>query len=312
MLPGNQNNLVSVVIINYNSKDFLHACITSALELDWPDLEVIVVDNASSDGSPDMVEAEFAGRVRLIRREQKSPTAGRNHGFSAARGAYILSLDNDIVLSDRTVVRKAVALLERLPKAALLAFKIGTIEDPTEPLPEHWWHPLPLEQGKNRCFFTDFFSEGAVFFRTEPLRAVGGYDEEFFQYFEGNDLALKLIRDGFDLVFSGDLACGELRVRGFLHQQRTRVHYLGLRNKIWVVWKHYPIFKGGWYLLGRIGIAAYRSWQYHWMDLFLKAVKEGVFAPSEIRSQRRLLSRDAWRRIDEIHRGRFAEFCERS
>jgi len=33
-------------------------------------------------------------------------------------------------------------------------------------------------------------------------------------------------------------------------------------------------------LLGRIGIAAYRSWQYHWMDLFLKAVKEGVFAPS--------------------------------
>jgi GT2 family glycosyltransferase len=304
--------MVSVVILNYNHKDFLRACISSALELDWPELEVIVVDNVSSDGSAEMVETEFGERVQLIRRKENSPTAGRNQGFNAAKGAYILSLDNDIVLTDKTVVRKAMSLFEKLPKVALLAFKIGTVEDPCEPLPEHWWHPIPIEQGKDRCFFTDFFGEGAAFFRTEALRAVGGYDEEFFQYFEGNDLALRLIRDGYDLVFSSELACGELRVRGFLHQTRTRVHYLGLRNKIWVVWKHYPIFKGAWYLLGRIGTAALRAWQYNWIDLFLKALKEGIFAPSEIRSQRRLLSRDAWRRIDEIHRGRFAEFYKPS
>jgi GT2 family glycosyltransferase len=307
MLPPNQNNLVSVVILNYNNKDFLRACITSALDLDWPDLEVIVVDNASSDGSPEMVEAEFAGRTRVIRREQNSPTAGRNQGFSAARGAYILSLDNDIVLPDRTVVRKALTLFERLPKVALLAFKIGTVESPDVPLPEHWWHPLPIDEVKNRCFFTDFFSEGAVFFRTEALRATGGYDEEFFQYFEGNDLAFRLIRDGYDLLFSPDLACGELRVRGFFHQKRTRVNYLSLRNKIWIVWKHYPFWKGSRYLFGRIAVSAIRSCRYGWSDLFLKALKEGVFAPPGIRSQRRLLGDDAWQRIEEIQRGQFAE-----
>lgn len=305
MLPANQNNLVSVVILNYNNKDFLRACITSALELDWPDLEVIVVDNASSDGSPEMVEAEFAERTRLIRREQNSPTAGRNQGFNAARGAYILSLDNDIVLPDKTVVRKALSIFDRLPKVALLAFKIGTVENPEAPLPEHWWHPLPIEEGKNRCFLTDFFSEGAVFFRSEALRATGGYDEEFFQYFEGNDLAFRLIRDGYDLLFSPELACGELRIRGFLHQKRTRPNYLALRNKIWIVWKHYPILKGSRYLLGRIVVSAIRSCRYGWSDLFFKAVREGVFAPPGIRSQRRLLSKDVWRRIEEIHRGQF-------
>ena len=308
MSSANQNDQsVSVVILNYNNKDFLRACVTSALELDWPDLEVIVVDNASTDGSPGMVEAEFAGRVRLIRREQNSPTAGRNQGFNAASGAYILSLDNDIVLPDKTVVRKAVRLFDRLPKVALLAFKIGTVESPDIPLPEHWWHPLPIDEVKNRCFFTDFFSEGAVFFRSQALRTTGGYDEEFFQYFEGNDLAFRLIRDGHDLLFSPELACGELRVRGFFHQKRTRVNYLSLRNKIWIVWKHYPVWKGSRYLFGRIAVSAIRSCRYGWSDLFLKAVKEGVFAPPGIRSQRRLLGDDAWRRIEEIQRGQFAE-----
>lgn len=306
-MSASQNTLVSVVILNYNNKDFLRACITSALELDWPELEIIVVDNASSDGSPDMVEAEFGERTRLIRREHNSPTAGRNQGFNAARGAYILSLDNDIVLPDKTVVRKAVSIFERLPKVALLAFKIGTVENPDVPLPEHWWHPLPIEEGKNRYFFTDFFSEGAVFFRTVSLRATGGYDEEFFQYFEGNDLSFRLIRDGYDLLFSPDLACGELRIRGFFHQARTRINYLALRNKIWIVWKHYPFWKGTWYLLGRLGIAAFRSCRYGWSDLFLRALKEGIFAPSRIRSQRRLLGADAWRRIDEIHHGQYGE-----
>lgn len=254
-----------------------------------------------------MVEVEFGGRIRLIRREQNSPTAGRNQGFNAARGAYILSLDNDIILPDKTVVRKAISIFDRLPNVAVLAFKIGTVESPQEPLPEHWWHPFPIAEGKYRYFFTDFFSEGAVFFRTEPLMAVGGYDEEFFQQFESNDLVLRLIRDGYDLLFSPDLACGELRTRGFLHQKRTPVNYLRLRNRIWVAWKHYPFWKGSWYLVGRIGITALRSCRYGWIDVFLKAFKDGVFAPPGIRSQRRPLGEDAWRRIQEIRRGQVAE-----
>ncbi len=294
---------VSVVILNYNKKEFLAKCIASVLEIEWPKLDVIVVDNASSDGSAEMVESEFPGCVRLIRREVNSPTAGRNQGFVAAEGEFVLSIDNDILLLDKDVLRKGIALLRELPTVGLLAFKIGTVESPDQPLPEHWWYPLPLEDWKDRFFYTDFFSEGAVLFRAKMLEASGGYDEEFFQYFESVDLSLRVIRDGFDMLYCPVLTCAELRVRGFLPRKRTPINYLSLRNRLWVVWKHYPIWRGICFALGRITIAFVRSVRYGWVDYFVRGVKDGIAAPRTIRAKRRPLNAETWRRIKGIRQG---------
>jgi GT2 family glycosyltransferase len=299
--------LASVVVINHNSKDFLRQCLASVLTLKWRRLQVIVVDNASSDGSSEMVAAEFGDRVRLIRRKNNSPTAGRNEGFNVAKGEYILSLDNDIILKDRAVVQKAIDLFSRFPGVAALAFKVGDIEQPEEPLPEHWWHPVPVNQGKARFFLTDFFSEGAIFFRADVLKAAGGYDEHFFQYYEGNDLTLRLLRDGYDVLFCPTLCCSELRVRGAYHKKRHRVNYLSVRNKIWLAWKHYPFWRSVRYLLGRIAVSGARSLRHGWPDLFLRAVCRGVFAPKQIRCQRNPLNRNVWQRIRSIHTGIFVD-----
>ena len=78
--------LVSVVVLNYNKKELLEQCLASVLRLECGDLEVIVVDNSSTDGSGEMVEERFGSQVQLIRRKVNSPTAGRNQGFRAARG----------------------------------------------------------------------------------------------------------------------------------------------------------------------------------------------------------------------------------
>jgi glycosyltransferase involved in cell wall biosynthesis len=296
---------VSVVIINYNDEESLRQCVTSALELDWPQLDVIVVDNASSDSSPDMVAAEFGQRVRLIRRHENSPTAGRNEGFKAAKGNYILSLDNDILMVDRATIRKAIPIFQQFPNVAVLSFNVGTVENSREPLPEHWWHPVPIAEAKNRFFYTDYFSEGAVFFRKEAILSAGGYDELMFQYYECIDLTLKLLRDGYDMLFCPNLFCGELRVRGFLNQRRVRQNYLELRNKIWMVWKYYPLSRGFPYLVGRVSVSGYRSVRHGWFDYFLKGVKEGIFAPRAIRAQRRPLQQQVWQKINQIHRGIF-------
>lgn len=300
--------MVSVVILSYNNKEFLRKSITSALELDWPKLEVIVVDNASSDGTPEIVEEEFGKRVLLIRRSQNSPTAARNEGFNAARGDFILSIDNDIVLINKTVVRKAVSLFHQLPKVGVLAFKIGTTEDPDRPLREHWWHPVRFEDGENRFFYTDFFSEGAVFFRKRSLDAAGGYDESFFQYYEGNDLAHKMMRKGYDILYCPCLSCGELRVRGFLHQERRAANYLSIRNSIWIVWKYQPIcWRAFFYVIGRIVGTGIDSMRFGWSDLFFKGARDGILAPKAVRIQRHPLSKADRRRIREIHRGIFCD-----
>lgn len=299
--------LVSVVVINYDKKEILRRCLQSALELDWPALEVICVDNASSDGSAEMVEAEFAGRVRTIRRTENSVTAARNDGYRAARGAFILSIDNDIVFPDPGVLRRGIRLFERFPEAGLLAFLIGTVEAPREPLPEHWWYEVPIAEGRRRSFFTRYFSEGAVLIRPEVIATTGGYDEDFFRGSENLDLSLKVHRDGWRILFSPELHCAELEVRGYIETKRSAQSKLHLRNKLWLVWKHFPWWRGIAWGGPRIATAAVRSLRYGWFDQFLAALREGIFAPRRIRRKRSPLTSDVWRRVAELDRGCFVD-----
>ncbi len=91
---------VSAVIPTFNTRDCVQAAIDSALNQREVAVEVIVVDDASKDGTADFVEQTYAGdkRVRVIRREQNGgPSAARNIGFRAASGTWIGLLDADDV-----------------------------------------------------------------------------------------------------------------------------------------------------------------------------------------------------------------------
>lgn len=298
---------VSVVILNYNRKDLVVKAVAEALEIEWPALEVIMVDNASTDGSADAVEQQFGDAVRIIRRTFDSPTAGRNEGFQAAKGRFVLSLDNDIFVTDKAIVRKAMRLFESFPRAGALAFRISSPENPAEPTPSHWWHPLPLKDGSGRFFYTDFFCEGAVFFRAEALAATGGYDEDFWGCYESSEMTLRLIRDGFDIVYCPTLASPEQDVSGVSEFRRSRSNYYFLRNKLWTAWKHYPLWRALSYALPRTALGAWRALRYGWFDYFVDAVKDGVFAPPAIRRQRRPLSPEVWGKIAGIRRGCLVE-----
>jgi GT2 family glycosyltransferase len=296
---------ISVVVLNYNGRAVVLQCLRAALSLDWPGLEILVVDNASTDGSAEQIASEFGERVRLIPRKLNSPTAGRNQGFQAGHGDYVLSLDNDIVLTDPMVLHKAAAILERFPKVGALSFKIGSPERPNDPLSEHWWHPVGLEAGKDRFFYTDWFAEGAVMFRREVLAATRGYDEDLFHGFESADLALRVLESGFDILYCPNLGVVELRVRGVQHRVPARINYLVLRNKLWTAWKDYPLARALYFGATRSAAAGLRAIRYRWCGLWLKAVGEGVAAPQIIRAKRDPVSALTWKRIHQIRRGQF-------
>jgi len=299
--------MVSVVILTHNKKEVLRQSLASVLQLDWPDLEVIVVDNVSSDGTGEMVQAEFGRSVRLIRRSVDSPTAGRNEGFRAATGEIILSIDNDMVFHDKAAIRKAFALFQSLPEVGLITFKIAGAANPTEHVRKHWWHPVPYESGKDHFFYTDYFSEGAIFVRKSVIMATGGYDDEFFGAFEGVDLALKLVRDGFRILYSPTITCVELVVRNNIELTRTPWNYFYLRNKIWTAWKHYPLVRALGFVTPRVTRDLYRSIIYGWTDQFWSGVRDGLFPPRAIRAQRNPLTGETWSRVRAIRRGQFCE-----
>jgi glycosyltransferase involved in cell wall biosynthesis len=89
---------VSIVISNYNYAEFLGTAIDSALNLDWPALEVIVVDDGSTDGSRAVIES-YGERVTSAFQPNGGQTAACNTGFALARGEIIIFLDADDVLS---------------------------------------------------------------------------------------------------------------------------------------------------------------------------------------------------------------------
>lgn len=89
--------LVSVVIPNYNYERYLGTAIDSALALDWPSVEVIVVDDGSTDGSRAVIEG-YGERVRAIYKDNGGQTDACNVGFAACRGELVIFLDSDDVL----------------------------------------------------------------------------------------------------------------------------------------------------------------------------------------------------------------------
>jgi GT2 family glycosyltransferase len=90
--------LVSIIIVNYNGKGYLNSCLSSVLNIEYPNFEIVLVDNGSNDSSIESAQKAFGDDKRLI--ILKSPSnlgfsAGNNFGFSYTKGKYIVFLNSD-------------------------------------------------------------------------------------------------------------------------------------------------------------------------------------------------------------------------
>jgi GT2 family glycosyltransferase len=113
------NDLVSVTIVTYNSGRFIKRCLESVLEQRYHNLEVVVIDNASTDGTIDLLEP-FADRCRIYYNEQNIGfAAAQNQAIALAGGEWILTLNPDVLLLPNFV--------QALMEAACVDPKVGTV-----------------------------------------------------------------------------------------------------------------------------------------------------------------------------------------
>ena len=137
---------ISVVIPCFNAKPYIAAAIRSAMVQDWPDLEIVVVDDGSSDGSAELVQTTFP-EVQLIRQANLGVAAARNKGIAHAQGDWIAFLDaDDIWLPGKLHAQWALIAVSPSARMAYTAWQVWTCTDPS---PAPGYLAQLVEQSRN-------------------------------------------------------------------------------------------------------------------------------------------------------------------
>jgi GT2 family glycosyltransferase len=192
--------LISVVIVNWNRKELLRACLKSLAGQRNVSFETIVVDNGSADGSADMAEREFGARV-IRNKENRGFCAANNQGIGVARGTFIALLNNDAEAEPDWLAELHRAC-SRGREVGMAASKILVWENPK--LIDKAGH-LIFPDGQNRGRGTGSPDRGqfdreeevlwpdgcAAMYRKEMLDEIGGFDEDFFAYGDDAELGLR-------------------------------------------------------------------------------------------------------------------------
>ncbi len=254
--------LISVVVLNWNGLPVIESCLESILRQTYQPLEVIVVDNASEDGSPDLIRNRFP-LVRLILNEKNLGFGGGNNlGIKASKGRYIMILNNDTRL-DLKCLEFLMQSLERDRRYGAGAPKI--LLDHQNNLIDAAGivvYPDGLSIGRGRMEQAEQYDEEtevfcasgcAGLFRREMIEEIGLYDEDFFAYAEDTDLGWRARLTGWKCIYNPQA------VVYHLHSSSTGTFspfkaFLVERNRIWVALKNFPVpllFAGQAYTLWR-------------------------------------------------------------
>ncbi len=255
---------LSVVIVNWNVRELVRKCLDS-LFLYASDIEheIIVVDNASGDGSADMIAATYPF-ARLIRNEEnRGFAAACNQGAAAAKGEYVLFLNPDTRIQEGAL-HKLLAFAAERPQAGCVAPQLlnddGSVQPSVRKFPGPLfslllffrlvrWHDeayaeaRTIEQPQGACMLVP---------RT-VLTRVGAFDERFFLWFDEVDLCKRIRDTGYEIWYVPEARIFHHRGESFRQKPTSEKQKIFYRSFSQYLWKHWrlraalPAALMGWY-----------------------------------------------------------------
>lgn len=212
---------LSVIIVSFNVKDYLHQCLQSVeIAIRKIDGEIFVVDNNSPDGSVEMIKSEFP-RIRLIiNRFNAGFAAANNQAIRQSEGRFVLLLNPDTVVGPDTF-SNCIDFMKKKSDAGAIGIRMVNGEGrflpeskralptpvtaffksfgfsfmfPNSPVINRYYMP---QNGTFETSFTEVISGAFMFIRREALNKAGLLDEDFFMYGEDIDLSYRLLQTGY-------------------------------------------------------------------------------------------------------------------
>lgn len=240
--------LVSVIIVNHNGIDFIGDCLKSVLESKYGNLEVIFVDNGSSDGSIKFVRENFNDRRLKIIANNGSlgPAKGRNIGAREAGGKYLIFLDNDTKI-EAGAIAELIKPLEReetigAAQAKLLRMGMDRMYDCAGDYLGPLGFLIERSKGVRDIGQFDYQADilsaksAASVIRSGLFKDIGGFDDDYYMYLEETDLSFRVWLSGFRVVFAPNAvvyhAFNTPKKKAKKYYSRYIVRYCGCRNYI--------------------------------------------------------------------------------
>lgn len=214
---------VSVIIVNFNTKDILIDCIKNLQNSDYKNLEIIVVDNGSFDGSASAVKDEFPN-VNVIESSNVGLAAGSNLGLKAATGKYLLYLGSD-AFPNKNTIGEMVEYFNSNQDVGAATCKL-VLRDGTVDMDAHRGFPNPWAALTHFSKLNKIFPKSKIFnqyflgwkdldkpheidlcishfmmIRKDIIDKLGGWDEKFFVYGEDVDMCYRIKESGYKIMY---------------------------------------------------------------------------------------------------------------
>lgn len=215
-------DLISLVIINYNNKAYLQKCMTSILNQDYKNIEIIFIDNESKDGSYEFMKRQYSNRdIILIRNQINNGYAGAaNQGIKLSKGKYVMILNPDIIMEE-DFIQKMYEFIDKDEDIAALSGKLLKYDFENDKKLNYidsagiimFKSTRCIDRGQNEEDLGQYDKTEQVFgvcgaaplYRRSSLElvAIDGeyFDEDFFAYKEDIDLSWRLNLLGFKNMY---------------------------------------------------------------------------------------------------------------
>ena len=213
--------MISIIILSYNTRQLLDDCLEHIYRnTNDLNIEIIVVDNNSSDDSVLMVKEKYP-EVRLIENKYNVGFAkGNNQGFQLCKGEYVLLLNSDALITPGSI-KSLLNLIETRPKAGIVGARLinldGTFQASHTPFPTLWQELLILSTLGRKIYHSSFPSKGpeiergsqivdyvegaCMLIRRQAYIDTGGLDETFFMYSEDVEICYKAKEKGWEVWY---------------------------------------------------------------------------------------------------------------